>query len=125
MKTADDKRFVCEFGKFVLDPQEKTLFLDDRAMVLPVKEFETLLLLVENNGKALSKEEMMQGIWPGAFVEETNLAKQISCLRKILNTVGENLSKLSRKAVAAFRLKCAGSPLALLKYFLKNILFSL
>ncbi|MFN2392038.1 MAG: winged helix-turn-helix domain-containing tetratricopeptide repeat protein, partial [Pyrinomonadaceae bacterium] len=89
METAENKRFVYEFGKFVLDPQEKTLFADGKAIHLPAKEFETLLLLVENNGKALSKDEMMQAIWEDAFVEETNLAKQISRLRKLFNASGE------------------------------------
>ncbi len=58
-------------------------------MHLPAKEFETLLLLVENNGKALSKEKMMSTVWQDAFVEEGNLAKQVSKLRKILNANGE------------------------------------
>ncbi|MGH9946574.1 MAG: winged helix-turn-helix domain-containing protein [Pyrinomonadaceae bacterium] len=89
METAEDKGFVYEFGKFVLDPKEKTLFSDGVPIHLPAKEFETLLLLVEHNGKALSKDEMMSAIWQDAFVEESNLAKQISRLRKILNSNGE------------------------------------
>lgn len=91
METAENKRFVYEFGKFVLDPQEKTLFVEGKPVHLPAKEFETLLLLVENNGKALSKDEMIQVVWQDAFVEETNLAKLISRLRKIINTNGEKL----------------------------------
>ena len=63
METAENKRFIYEFGKFVLDPQEKTLFVERVPVHLPAKEFETLLLLVENNGKALSKGEMMQASW--------------------------------------------------------------
>ncbi|HEY7180373.1 MAG TPA: FlgO family outer membrane protein, partial [Blastocatellia bacterium] len=78
-----------EFGKFVLDPEGKTLFSGGKPIHLPAKEFETLLLLVENNHKALSKDEMMEAIWHDSFVEESNLAKQISRLRKILNTDGE------------------------------------
>lgn len=89
METADNTGFVYEFGKFRLDPDEKTLFVDDTPLRLPAKEFETLLLLVEHNGRAMSKEEMMSAIWQDAFVEESNLAKQISRLRKILNADGE------------------------------------
>jgi len=91
METAENKRFVYEFGKFVLDPQEKTLFVEGVPVHLPAKEFETLLLLVENNGKALTKEAMMQAIWQDVFVEETNLIKQISRLRKLFNTNGEKM----------------------------------
>jgi DNA-binding winged helix-turn-helix (wHTH) protein/Tol biopolymer transport system component len=49
-------------------------------------EFATLLLLVENNGRALSKEQMLQTLWPGTYVEENNLAKYVSRLRKRLNS---------------------------------------
>lgn len=91
METAENKRFVYEFGKFVLDPQAKTLFAEGKPLHLPAKEFETLLLLVENNGQALSKEKMMSAIWQDAFVEESNLAKQISRLRKLFNSDGEQL----------------------------------
>ena len=89
MEKTGNKGFVYEFGKFVLDPEGKTLFSGGKPIHLPAKEFETLLLLVENNHKALSKDEMIEAIWHESFVEESNLAKQISRLRKILNTDGE------------------------------------
>lgn len=89
METIENKSFVYEFGKFVLDPEGRTLFSDGRPIRLPAKEFETLVLLVENNGRAMSKDEMMAAIWQEAYVEEGNLAKQISRLRKILNSNGE------------------------------------
>src|SRR5688572_3748193 len=89
METAENKRFVYEFGKFVLDPSDKILFADGVPLHLPAKEFDTLLLLVENNGRALSKNEMMAAVWHDSYVEEANLAKQISKLRKIFNTNGD------------------------------------
>jgi Tol biopolymer transport system component/DNA-binding winged helix-turn-helix (wHTH) protein len=85
----ENQRLIYQFGKFVLDPQEKTVLIEGQPIHLPAKEFETLLLLVENNGRALSKEEMLETIWPGTFVEENNLAKYISRLRKLLDTGGE------------------------------------
>lgn len=88
METTENKKFVYEFGKFLLDPNERTLFSDGVPLHLPAKEFETLLLLVENNGRALSKEAMMAAVWEDAFVEEGNLAKQISKLRKLFGTNG-------------------------------------
>jgi TolB-like protein/DNA-binding winged helix-turn-helix (wHTH) protein/Tfp pilus assembly protein PilF len=89
MEAVESERFIYEFGEFVLDPNEKTLLFGDTPIHLPAKEFNTLLLLVEHNGHALTKEEMMSAIWEDAFVEENNLAKQISRLRKIINTNGE------------------------------------
>src|SRR5688572_14282150 len=88
MEIVENKRIVYEFGRFVLDPNERTLFSDGVPLHLPAKEFETLLLLVENNGRALSKDEMITAVWQDSFVEEGNLAKQISRLRKIFNAEG-------------------------------------
>ncbi|HKX84315.1 MAG TPA: winged helix-turn-helix domain-containing protein, partial [Pyrinomonadaceae bacterium] len=76
------------FGKFLLNTHEQTLFLDDEPVRLRVKEFEILQLLVLNNGKVLSKDEMMSAIWKDTFVEESNLAQYISRLRKVLNVEG-------------------------------------
>ena len=108
MESSENKRFVYEFGRFVLDPAEKTLLVDGESVHLPAKEFETLLLLVENNGRALSKEQMMSAVWQDAFVEESNLAKQISKLRKIFNTNGdrfiETLPKYGYRFSADLRL---------------------
>ena len=89
MEAPENKRVIYEFDDFLLDPHEKTLLLRGRAIHLTPREFDTLVFLVENNGRALSKEEMMSTIWRDSFVEEVNLAKQISKLRKILNTNGE------------------------------------
>ena len=89
METVENKGVIYEFGKFILDPHERILLVDGNPIHLPAKEFDTLLFLVENNGRALSKEEMMAAIWKDAFVEEANLAKQISLLRKLLDAGGE------------------------------------
>lgn len=88
MQTLAPDNVVYEFGKFALDPDQRTFFADGVPQHLPAKEFDTLLLLVENNRKALRKEEMMTRIWQDSFVEEVNLAKQISRLRKMLNADG-------------------------------------
>src|SRR5436190_5183617 len=82
---------IYEFGRFVLDPAERTLYVNGEIVHLADKVFSTLLLLVENNGRLMTKEEMMASIWNEPFVEEGNLAKNISRLRKIVNTGGEQL----------------------------------
>lgn len=85
-ETLEKQRFIYQFGKFVLDPEERTLLADGKPIHVPAKEFETLRLLVENNGRALTKEEMLTEIWQGTFVEENNLVKYVSRLRKLLNS---------------------------------------
>lgn len=83
MEGTVSKGYVYQFGRYRLDPNERTLFANGEALRLPAKEFDTLLLFVENNGRALSKDQMMGAIWQDAFVEEGSLAKQVSRLRKI------------------------------------------
>ena len=56
METVENKGVIYEFGKFILDPHERILLVDGDPIHLPAKEFDTLLFLVENNGRALSKE---------------------------------------------------------------------
>ncbi len=75
---------IYEFGNFRLDADERLLFDDKNTIALAPKVFDTLLLLVENGGHALGKEEMMEKIWADSFVEENNLAQNISILRKAL-----------------------------------------
>jgi len=88
---------IYQFGKFALNVQEQMLTADGRAVHLPTKEFETLQMLVENNGKILSKDEMMSAIWKDTFVEESNLAQYVSRLRKILNVDGNQYIKTISK----------------------------
>ncbi|HEX8176240.1 MAG TPA: alpha/beta fold hydrolase [Pyrinomonadaceae bacterium] len=77
------KRFYV-FGVFRLDVEERALYGDAGAIQLTPKAFDTLLVLVENAGHVLSKEELMQRVWPDSFVEENNLAQNISLLRRVL-----------------------------------------
>ncbi|HEY6765912.1 MAG TPA: winged helix-turn-helix domain-containing protein [Candidatus Sulfotelmatobacter sp.] len=61
-------------------------------MPLTSKAFETLLVLVRNRDRVLMKEELMKTLWPDSFVEEVNLAQNVSALRKALGeSPGENL----------------------------------
>src|SRR5579863_9128963 len=75
---------VYEFGPFVLDTAQHLLLRDRQPVPLTPKTYDTLLVLVENRGRMLSKNELMRAIWPESFVEESNLTVQISAIRKTL-----------------------------------------
>jgi len=75
---------IYEFGSFRLDVAERLLLRAGTPLQLTPMLFETLLLLVENSGHLLSKDELMEKLWPDRFVEEVNLSKTVSRLRKIL-----------------------------------------
>src|SRR5262245_14322505 len=72
------------FGPFSLDPSERVLSHDGTPLTLTPKVFDTLLCLIHNRGRVLTKDELLKEIWPDAFVEEVNLAVNISTLRKAL-----------------------------------------
>lgn len=75
---------VYEFGSFRLDVEERRLSRESGLVPLTPKLFDTLLLLVENSGHLLSKDELMKRLWPDSFVEEVNLSQNVSRLRKSL-----------------------------------------
>src|SRR5215510_2332324 len=75
---------LYEFGPFRLDPSQQELLEGTRKVPLTPKAYQTLLVLVENRGRALSKDELLQKVWPDAFVEEATLAQNIFTLRKHL-----------------------------------------
>jgi pimeloyl-ACP methyl ester carboxylesterase/DNA-binding winged helix-turn-helix (wHTH) protein/class 3 adenylate cyclase len=86
MLSRPENRFYS-FGVFRVDPLERLLFKEDREVALTPKAFDTLLVLLENCSHVLTKQELMRKVWPDSFVEENNLAQNISTLRKVL---GEN-----------------------------------
>jgi pimeloyl-ACP methyl ester carboxylesterase/DNA-binding winged helix-turn-helix (wHTH) protein len=73
---------VYLFDEYRVDADERTLFKGDREVSLTPKVFDTLLVLLEHCRHVLTKKELMQKIWPDSFVEENNLAQNISILRK-------------------------------------------
>jgi len=81
-----------QFGSFSLAPGIRQLLSPSGPIPLTPKVYETLLLLVENRGKTLAKEELLRRIWPDTFVEENNLAHNVSILRRALGD-GENGSR--------------------------------
>jgi TolB-like protein/DNA-binding winged helix-turn-helix (wHTH) protein/Flp pilus assembly protein TadD len=81
---------IYEFGDFRIDPGERLLLRAGTAVPLAPKAFETLLALVEHSGHLVKKDELMKRVWPDAFVEEVNLAQNVSAIRRALDTNGEH-----------------------------------
>jgi DNA-binding winged helix-turn-helix (wHTH) protein/TolB-like protein/Tfp pilus assembly protein PilF len=75
---------VFEFGPFRLYTGERLLLKDNQSIALTSKDFDMLRLLVEHRGHLLTKDVLMQAIWPDSFVEEGNLNRSISTLRRAL-----------------------------------------
>lgn len=77
-------KHMYEFGPFRLDTTECLLLREEEPVPLTPKAFETLLVLVQNSGHILRKDELMKAVWPDSIVEEANLTLVISMLRKAL-----------------------------------------
>ena len=75
---------IYAFGNFRLDVSKRLLFRGGEPISLTPKVFDTLVCLVEHNGKVLSKDELMSAVWPDTVVEENNLGQNISKLRSLL-----------------------------------------
>ncbi|MEK6282701.1 MAG: tetratricopeptide repeat protein [Acidobacteriota bacterium] len=79
-------RHLYEFGPFRLDPEKPCLWRDGEPVALTPKAVETLLVLVQQNGRLVEREQLMNAIWPDTFVEDGNLNFNVSVLRKALGT---------------------------------------
>jgi eukaryotic-like serine/threonine-protein kinase len=75
---------LYEFGPFSLNPLKRIVLCGNEPVPLTPKCFDILLVLVEHSDEVLVKEELMERVWPDTAVEEGNLNRHISTLRKLL-----------------------------------------
>lgn len=72
------------FGPYQVYPQKRLVLEAERPLRLGSRALDILLVLLENAGKVVSKEQLIASVWPGSVVEEINLRVHISALRKAL-----------------------------------------
>ena len=76
---------VYGFGPFVLDVTDRSLKRGGAAISLTPKQFDLLVALVENAGRLVEKDVLLQRVWPDVAVEEGNLTKGVFNLRQVLD----------------------------------------
>ncbi len=102
---------MYEFGEFRLDPAGHLLFRDGERLPLTPKAVDTLLVLVENTGNLVEKDDLLKKVWPDTFVEEGSLTRNISVLRDALSkgrdgrTYIETIPKRGYRFIAPVRVK--------------------
>ncbi len=79
------ERISYEFGPFRVDSLECAVRRNGKLISLTPKAFDILLVLTQNPGRILTKGEIIKQVWPDTAVEESNLARNISTLRKALD----------------------------------------
>jgi Tol biopolymer transport system component/DNA-binding winged helix-turn-helix (wHTH) protein len=72
-----------EFGPFRLIPKEHKLLHNGRTIPLTPRAFDLLVVLVENSGHMLEKDELLKRVWKTTFVEEGTMTRSISTLRRV------------------------------------------
>jgi TolB-like protein len=96
---------VYEFGPFRLEPAERQLRREGTPLPLTPKALDTLLVLVENAGRAVGKDELMEKVWPDTSVAEATLAQNVFALRKALGDTPhiETVPKFGYRFVTSVR----------------------
>ena len=75
---------VFQFGEFQIDARARTLRREEEIVTLNFRAFDVLLYLVQNPGKVLTRNELLENVWQDTYVDENNLAQSISVLRRAL-----------------------------------------
>ncbi len=99
-----------EFGGFRLDGAKRVLWRGSEIVPLPPRALDLLLALAERSGQVVTKQELLERVWPDTFVEEANLSVNVSLLRKALGEQGggepfiQTLSRRGYRFVAETRI---------------------
>lgn len=75
---------VFQFGQFKLNEKQRLLLCGNQQVEIKAKDFDLLLVLLKNQPRLVTKQELMAAVWPESFVEEANLGVHVAQLRKIL-----------------------------------------
>ena len=97
------ERHLYEFGPFRMDPAERLFLRDGQPVPLTAKAFDTLLVLIQRHSHLVEKQELMNTVWAGSFVEESNLTVTVSMLRKALGDEGTNHKYIQTVAKCGYR----------------------
>src|SRR6202140_3636696 len=73
---------AIEFGRFIVLPHRRELLAEGRPLDLGGRAFDVLMALIEAAGAVVTKDALMEQVWPNRIVEEHNLQTQISALRR-------------------------------------------
>jgi DNA-binding winged helix-turn-helix (wHTH) protein len=79
-----ERALTARFGRFLLDSHRRELLADGVPVPIGSRAFDVLIVLMEARGQLVTKDELLNRVWPRRFVEENCLQFHISALRKAL-----------------------------------------
>ena len=92
---------IVEFGHFRLVPRRRELLADGRPIRLGGRSFDVLMALIEGQGAVVSKDALMERIWPNQIVEENSLHVRISALRNALGADRDLIRTIPAEAISS------------------------
>lgn len=96
---------LYQFGPYFLDRDRTNLTKDGEDLLLPPKLFELLAVLVCSRGEVVTKDQLLEAVWPDAFVEESNLTQGIFSLRKRLGKPSDGEEYIQTVPRRGYRLR--------------------
>src|SRR5712692_972916 len=82
MEPVSNTPAAIEFGRFTVLPHRRELLSEGWPVELGGRAFDVLMVLIEASGAAVSKDALMNRVWPDRIIEENSLQAQISALRR-------------------------------------------
>ena len=73
---------AIEFGRFSVLPHRRELLAEGRPLELGGRAFDVLMALIEASGAVVSKDDLMNRVWPDRIIDENSLQAQVSALRR-------------------------------------------
>ncbi len=98
------KKLTFQFGGYTLDPSLMSLRKGEELVRLAPKAFDTLAVLVRHRGEVVTKQQLLDTVWPGTYVEESNLAQNVFLLRKKLGQTAEGAEYIETLSKRGYRL---------------------
>ena len=74
------------FDRAEVRPEQRQVLVDGRTVPLGPRAFDLLLALIERRDRTVPKQELLDAVWPGTYVEEHNLVVQVGNLRKLFGS---------------------------------------
>lgn len=81
---SDPSSAPLRFGRCEIHPAQRALRIDGQPAALGARAFDLLLALAQRRDRLVTKQELLDLVWPGVVVEEHNIATQVGTLRKVL-----------------------------------------
>jgi len=103
---AFDGRKLFEFGPYRLDKLKRQLWCDGQVVPLTAKAMDILVLLIGREGDVVSRRELIDAVWPDAYVEEANLTQNVFMLRKALGESAHNHNYIVTIPGKGYRFAC-------------------